>query len=252
MISYDAFVDELEKIAFGPSDANKVFRAAKKHLTSKAFSKRIGSGSLGAFPHSRADVQNAKYVGRAIQNHPSPHGVLEKAQLAALKEEVDRVLKENPKRTPWSRYVDSAGGRIERVSINKDGPKSLIQKGYNVPVLNPSQMKMYNAVRIGHELDELKVRPSHVSMFDNHLSPDVIFREHNRVVTLPKGYEGVGVARKAIRGPENRSYFRPFGLEYGKGQRLSRHARKRMVESLERKAMKDPNVLENLGEFLGD
>src|SRR5690606_23340065 len=95
----------------------------------------------------------------------------------------------------------------------------------------------------GHELDEVRTRPNAVQTNLSHNSPDVIFREHNRLATLPGSAAPVKKFFKTMRtwpidqGAEQEQFFKPFGLQYGESPRLSRHARRRMVESLERRSI---------------
>jgi len=69
----------------------------------------------------------------------------------------------------------------------------------------------------------------------NHLSPDVLLKEHNMVSTLPKEYDNVRDYMTKLRGIDGghaQMYFKlPQRFDYGT-QRISRHARRRMLDIL--------------------
>lgn len=115
------------------------------------------------------------------------------------------------------------------------------------PIVPAAQQKMFHAVSKGHELDESAVPFALGAKAFGHNSPDVLFREHNRLVTLPPGNEAVKGVFTRMRTAQGRNH--PVGhteaalfppqIPYGEGPRLSRHARKRLTELVEEKAIKD-------------
>jgi hypothetical protein len=104
--------------------------------------------------------------------------------------------------------------------------------------LTPEQARMSYAINVGHELDELGAQPqrSFHGTF-GHYSPDVVLREHNRLVTLPPGNDAVVDIQKKLREKREAVALKPW-LEFGQGERLSRHARRRITEQLEAAANK--------------
>ena len=109
--------------------------------------------------------------------------------------------------------------------------------------------RMLDAVVKGHELDEIVVPGNRNTLMDgsgmNHRSPDVILREHNRIMTLPEGYDKVKDTMTNLRSNIGReadylanatdSSYSGKGFEYGQSPRLSRHARKRITQLWENK-----------------
>ena len=213
-IRVGAFCDELEKMAFGWDDIARVGRLSKKvqmRLPGRMLD-ALG-GRLAAVPVGRRKGL-AKMVGRESANS---------AMRATIPLE-GKVL------------VGRRGGAIRSVISRKDAR-----------ALSGREKRMAESVLKGHELDELALGRSGTlsTQFASHVSPDVILRERNRLVTLPKGgkkvrellaahREGSGEAdifRKATRGVGGKT------MDYGTGPRLSRHARKRvsgrMLELLE-------------------
>jgi len=80
--------------------------------------------------------------------------------------------------------------------------------------------------------------------FASHISPEVLLRESNIVSTLPKDLKGAKNFFKTMRGysGETEKLKEMFpGFEYGKG-RISRHARKRMMERAVEKGRTKPGV----------
>ena len=99
------------------------------------------------------------------------------------------------------------------------------------------QQKMLNAILKGHELDEVAVKGSMGAGGMGHRSPDVIFREHNRVATLPRGYDETKKFMSGMRGFAEAPALMPKEIEYGTGPRLSRHARRHLTENINDKTI---------------
>lgn len=199
MTSFSSFSNELEKIAFNRADAAKVLSIAKKIRTIPS------STNTGGIAASKGKGRWLSDMKRYWRQYTEP-------------EEAERRI-----RGLWNQMEDKP--YIHTGSIEYGD-------------LNGKQKAMRKAISYGHELDETRVRSGFAAKPFGHDSPDVIFREHNRVVTLPEGYEELKahMQKTRARGGESAALF-PNGIEYGKGQRLSRHARKRLTEYLERKAV---------------
>lgn len=102
-------------------------------------------------------------------------------------------------------------------------------------VKTPADRKALEAVMKGHELAETQVQPGLAARSFGHLSPDVMLREHNMVTTLPEQHGAVKQLMGNLRENtgEPTSMLAPYGIEYGKSPRLSRHARKHITADLE-------------------
>lgn len=113
------------------------------------------------------------------------------------------------------------------------------------PMTVPGRRALEGVVR-GHELDELRTRPWAQGLsvrgakrrrlfgaYQGHVSPEVILKEHNKLVTLPHGVrrEVTEVMQRLRAGPNKEAdNLATLGLTYGEGSRLSRHARKNIVK----------------------
>lgn len=114
--------------------------------------------------------------------------------------------------------------------------------GHPLPKLTGPQRRAFNALVHAHELDEAAAMTGRKSRlaFGNmgHASPEVILKEHNRIVTLPEHLRPAGQALATIRKPVPRAPV-PFGgpegraleglVDIGRSARLSRHARKHIT-----------------------
>lgn len=247
LLSIPGLKKEKKKLSFGPEEATKVLQVVKQKQMPRA-----GMRLLGATPEA----------GSVLSKTPGLFGVLsgrKATQAIQQSEELARHVtnKYAPSRLP---EVESglASGRqamapvtsaVERSGrgVFQNGPSqkvistaiSQMPRPLRPPTLprleGGKQLKMLEAITKGHELSETQVRPGMSFKQFGHNSPDVILREHNAVTTLPSGYAPTAEYMKSLR---TRPYgeqepLRQFGIEYGKSPRLSRHARKRITESLE-------------------
>jgi hypothetical protein len=191
----------LVKLGFGPEDANRVLSLAKAKQLPKA-------------------------SARVVPQLAAVRGLRQK--------QIDHVTNMQTQHSPvGGQATSNMSGHIF------PGQGSLgNQMGQAAPAFRSipaSQQKMFHAVAKGHELDELSVRPSPGALVYGHLSPDVILREHNRIVTLPPGNEQISAAFRDLRKTREGLDFMPDGMQYGQGERLSRHARKRITEGIARR-----------------
>lgn len=234
-----------EKRAFSLQDAMKVLRLAKAKQLPKA-SQRLVYG-LG-LPPSLLSATPRRF-GAATRAH---HRLLGSASPGIR--ELRHQIREDPltrlglKAGPVIIPTKSGGDtkRLFRKVLEPSGDtKRWLQKTLGVDAeagrlpLTPSENRMLEGVLKGHELDELGARPSASFLPFGHRSPDVILREHNRVVTLPSAYGGVRRIMDLVRnfaGAEAGVLRRATGgkFDYGSSPRLSRHARRRIVALVER------------------
>lgn len=201
-----AFSDEMEKIAFGMRQGTKVLRIVKGMQLPKASQRAVPMGLAAIPPAGPSAISRVASLQRAgVPSHALP---------------TTQELRTSMKGVP-------GGGIGSQISTGKVLPGSdqmrAMEKG--VPDRNK---KMLHAVLKGHELDELKTVPSLGAEHMGHMSPAVIYRESNRVATLPKAHKPVADFMQNMRGRGFEGTLFPSRLPYGK-QRLSRHAIKRLT-----------------------
>jgi len=220
MLPVYSFFDELQKIAFGPTEMRKVLSlSAKKALKMPAGQLPVGSVAFpkSIVPAQRGAVQTALSAGQI-----SPEQASSFLQVARHGE--GKMV------MPHRSY--GVTGQLRDMGM----PADLVPRGQ-------SRMATESLMR-GHEMDELALgaRKSHLAYAAKatHMSPDVILRERNRLVTMPekmrsdvagvmeplRGYESP-VLEQATRGVSGK------GLDYATGPRLSRHARHRVSQKME-------------------
>jgi hypothetical protein len=251
-----AFTEELEeilKVAFDMNAAGQVLRVAKKLTLPKAASRvagrladnigasksmRLGmvSSPMAAMPPKSTNAFVGKIQSLAPEHARSALGEQLGSQIAATAPLQNLVAHPSTRHT-GAILRGTRGPTLDR-AIYAAGEGGAIGA---VPRLTPEQMKMRNAVFRGHEVDELRAGRGTGQQLSSanfmHASPDVIFKEHNRVATLPQAMQPVGQYMRNMRqAGEGNAFFGPFKKQYGVGPRLSRHARRRMTESLERRA----------------
>lgn len=232
---------DFRKLAFDRHDAERVLRLAK--------ARQLPKGSRVLFRGLGAAVSNKLNLGDAIRKYRLLHGDNSAETRRWLAGKVkngvghyhpsgsvivpgkgDLIATMKSALHPKAKPGEFAGHGYSHESVNKARAA--------FPRIKPEHNKMFHAIMKGHELDEISVKGRLGTDHFGHRSPDVIFREHNRIVTLPHGHEDIQEFMRHSRhlGGESGSLF-PKGLEYGKGQRLSRHARKRLTELAEKKTI---------------
>jgi len=117
-------------------------------------------------------------------------------------------------------------------------------RGEKIRGLTPNQFEARNRLGLAHEVDETGVKRISTAFVERaqHGNPDVILREHNRVTTLPKSLRPAGDTIVALRtaGPEAQlirdatKTISGQSVQFGQGPRLSRHARKRIGQNIDR------------------
>lgn len=220
--------DALEKYAFRPEQANKILQLAKSFQMPKATAFKGGITGIGAL----RPIQQLEQIAKQNMLKRTPP-----EDMHYIKNCFKRITEE---------YKSIPSQTVRAYSQPKIFPgKGPIQKQLrsavapNAPKVPSEQLKMLNAIIKGHELDELKVTPrlgTHTPLM-GHSSPDVIFREHNRVTTLPPEYKETKEFMKSLRtnrfAQEQSRLFDFAGLQYGESPRLSRHARKTLSQRIE-------------------
>ena len=217
MFDATAFFNELEKIAFGWDDMNRVLRL------SRAKTMRLPSRHLPVGPMA-----------------------LPKAMLPAQRQAITAAV--------GSGQIPEAVGKQGLKTVEQLGGKALMPKGGGSRFLEQAGMpkgmlvgkerKALDTLFRGHELDELalgarKFDPAYATKA-THVSPDVVLRERNRLLTMPQEVRpavtrAMTPLREPLEAPVLERATRTVsgkGLEYGAGPRLSRHARKRISKRM--------------------
>jgi len=155
--------------------------------------------------------------------------------VGSLKKQQATVMGMNPEE--W------AGKKSIIVSPERgDAKRWLAEKGLpHKRIQTPEQRLMAEGLIKGHEMAErAAVKAPKVSFRGvGHLSPEVILKEHNMLVTMPKALrKKVAPSTQAMRKMQGESealrQVTGGGFRFGKSQRLSRHARKRVTELMEK------------------
>lgn len=132
---------------------------------------------------------------------------------------------------------ESFGTTINRVPYANQKLSKTMKSTFNrdMPALDNKNKEVVNRIFDNHELDETKVKK--LIPFAGHLNPDVILKERNVVNTLPKEYnQAKDFVTELRKGSGEMAALRGITgipLERMEGQRLSRHARKRIVNKYE-------------------
>ena len=210
-----SFSAELEKLAFNLTDGKRLTRIFKN--------KRV---------HPKLVPENMKQLGYAAggNNDIKTFASLRGATKEEGKDFIAGMGFKNGKTVmaPEKGDVNRFATKVQ----NETGLKYAPAKK-----MTGRQRHMNEATVKTHELDEMQVKPKGSFVQFGHNSPDVILREHNRSVTMPKEFEPVRRHMKKVRNIMGdaqtlKDTFPQFN--YGSGQRLSRHARKRMTDVMER------------------
>jgi hypothetical protein len=227
----------LIKLGFGPQDAARVSQVAKKIKLPKA-SQRILGGATGGGPAGLAnprrikeDLSSISGLANKVKDTGTDMGKLMGHQLNAMVQ-ASQPLAAVSKRLPQGAIIPGKGN-TDTFLRKRLGE----QIDARLPQVGPKDKRMINSIIDGHELDETLVRGGLAVRGVGHRSPDVLLREHNRVTTLPKEYGGSREFMKSMRGSTGETgLFQNIDprLAYGDSPRLSRHARKRITELMEK------------------
>jgi len=237
LVVCSAFAEELTKLAFNPKDALKMLRAAKKHQL--RIGGRVGAG-YGVVPTEKLiKKETEKAVGKLTSRgveKPTARKALE-----ALKHQQVDMVGFNPE--AW------AGKKAIIATPERGGAtKWLASRGVPTKrIQTPEQKLMTEGVIKGHEVAERAAVRAPMDSFRGfgHLSPEVILKEHNMLVTMPKALRrkvapSFQAMRRVAKGGQGEADViqdvTGGKFRFGKSQRLSRHARKRVAGLVEEKA----------------
>lgn len=226
----------LTKVAYGPKEMQAVFKEFKRKQLPKAAIKGLADpyfapleqltpalGFAGLVGPTKKSKRLAKEMYADFVQYATPDEV---ADLIVYRNNLEKGFTDRLPRS-GATYQNSPASRvIDRVNIGGTGvlrPKT------------PDEHKALEAVFKGHELAETQVSPSKAFKGLGHNSPDVILREHNMVTTLPPELANVGTTLKDLRDVSGEAgVLKEFtGVDYGEGQRFSRHARKHLTRMIE-------------------
>jgi hypothetical protein len=243
------------KVAFDEQDMANVFNRSKAKRVPRQLAHRAGlefapGATALAYTDSprkvmpiKSDLQSVLPGTPAKDIHQQVLPQI-RAQMQQLHEAAP-LLKQVPrtvKRTPALLLSGDSGAGLRHFAETT---------GREMPKMNGPQRKALNALVHAHELDEASViaKGNKRIAFGQfgHMSPDVILREHNRIVTLPEHLKPAGQALATVRKPLPGS-LAPSALreqdmlkglvDIGQGARLSRHARKHITNLVHQRFLK--------------
>jgi hypothetical protein len=137
---------------------------------------------------------------------------------------------------PHAVVLDNGTRRISRpVGDTLQNFKNYLSGSHpDFPPLNNKNRLMFDAVAMGHELDELKNLKDirHIYRLHHiHGSPKVLLKEHNKLITLPPDYKSLKTYVTNYRNAGREGDILNIGtFRYGESPRLSRHAIRRLTD----------------------
>jgi hypothetical protein len=222
-VTMSAFVDELMKIAFNEADAQRTLNAAKRFGVVKRVNNYFASPA----------VSDVAPLVRSVSKRLSSVGAPEE-MVQLLGSEANASLREAPVIHQTKRIIN-APPRGDAISfLRSEMPEIGSHSSARQVAQNPGQRKMLDAIIKGHEVDEQGAKRGLGMNAFGHANLDVILREHNRVTTLPQEHAPVGEVMKRMRTGNESEVLKPYGIDYGKSPRLSRHARRHISNDLEK------------------
>jgi len=229
------------KLGYDLDDAGQVLQAVKKYKLPKASRRTMAElqgtpvtpkmhrtqGAAAMHPMSFHTNDQKKLFGRMAEKIPE--------QAEMYNGMVGTLSKDAPQLAPIRAVM---GDRPKGVIFGGGSdPRRMLADATmmpNPPKMSPEQYKMMHSVIGGHELDELGADLNGAMLGFGHYSPDVMLKEHNRLATMPEGYEPVRQIfqhARGIRGEANA--LSDYGITYGQGERLNRHQRKHISRLME-------------------
>jgi hypothetical protein len=223
-IRYEAFWDEMQKIGYSIEHIGRTLARSKGLIQKLPPSHSLMAIGPAAYPRTIVGTAGPS-IRAAILSGQIPE-VTGKRMLGSLDQIKGKIT------------MPQHGGAVGYL-----GRADLPTQG-----MTGDAKRATEALVRAHEMDEMglaakspKGGRSLFTAVTGHLHPDVILREHNRLTTLPKDVqqpvqsifhkmrpvEGSLLENSTRRGTQ-------LGLNFGRGPRLSRHARRRVSERMER------------------
>lgn len=213
-----------EKVAFGPADARKVLALAKKRSLPRRFIEEASAAGGPAWMQATARQEARSSGPMALE---TPARMAEGAPFrGSSPEDVAQALKQ------------FGGHSGIAIGGKGDATRFMRERGLSPSAKTPTERMMLEAAVKGHELDELSVPISHAVQGFGHNSPEVLFRDHNRIVTMPAEAQGAADTMRKMREQSHETsllneHLAPFGFQFGQGERVSPSMRKAMTAHLE-------------------
>ena len=212
----------MEKFAFGPEDAAKLMRAVQKHISPN--------------PPIRTPKDLLAPTPRAYPSAKQHHRNMSDQMVGPLTER--GVPEEKARRFVRDMTSSSSGAPQDRAGLVLPDVSTWHPDAAS---FSERARKHLNALTAGHEQAEMASyvpgRTSAVFQRSGHNSPEVMFKEHNMLVTSPEDIRAELLPwYRQMRGPSGANeaaVLKSVGVTYGEGPRISRHARKRLTELLD-------------------
>jgi hypothetical protein len=199
--------------------------------------------SLKVFQKRAYTLEDALKVLQVAKARKMPKGFLRIFEEA----EIPRVTSLHTPSPDIFGFKQSFPANVEKAlakgSIVQTAPAAkVLRQGLSGLPLTPQENIMVESITKGHELDELAASYGNTPYYLNkhwheywsHASPDVILKEHNRLVTLPEHLKQgpLKLFQELRSGPLGEANALSNYIDYGNSPRLSRHARKRILERI--------------------
>jgi hypothetical protein len=177
----------LEKIAISLEDLDQVARVAKRSLIRPPRKYSLGGYSGGGPSKQQAFMLNE--VPRNIFVRGNSYGGQgERQHLADLSAELAGAINSDSP-VNLNRYYTNQKDRLDKIT---QGIKAQGQ-------LTPLENRYANYLTQAHELDEKSLLGAKHKRIASHVSPDVVFRESNRMATLPPELNRLKLRNKGMR-----------------------------------------------------
>lgn len=226
----------------------------KRSAWRAAYLKRLNNPAVKVSPHPRTvryKINDLEFRIRSAKDNIDyakefPNSARAVRRGEAAQKELSTLQKELQKLETKSRN-----------ELNTVQNELLKETMYGIPKLPPKMERWNSALTRLHELDESRylqqiVRKNPELLKDprafsklleqkyhglQHTRPAVLLREHNRLATLPAKQKEIltPYTREHIRSPTELKVFDQLGVPFGEGQRLSRHAIRRLEPIFKKK-----------------
>jgi hypothetical protein len=196
--------------------------------------------------------KNLKVIER-MKNKGFKKGVIFSGSRGTEKALTD-ILSESSKNTKGLQELPGLPGKIFKILTGgKKRVNSIDQLKQSIKNLDPKNKETLNRIGLLHEGFETKVKNIHT--LGSHLSPTVLYREHNLIRTLPPELKPAGdIYRqwRSIIGETGRLKKLNPKFNYGESNRLSRHKIKQMEQQNIKKTPMSQRVFgKTIGESAG-
>lgn len=247
-----AFQEEIDKIALNLEEARKASNILKPRI--KRQISEMHTGQLVSFNKNLAEVARDQVKNSLLLKIITKIGPLK--GMSEAMEDIVRHSKElhGKIQQPHGGAIRALTTKpkmesISKLFMNKKQKSNLAKyrtQMMNLPVksISKEDKEMINRIGLMHEGAEIKVKKRNVAPIRSHVSPEVLLKEHNMIITLdPKKYPGSINFFKTLRNitGENKLLSSIYpGFKYGQGSRLSRHKIKGMTNQFIKEQKMNP------------